>query len=387
MGELHAHAGDVVHREFVRRYALERGHVQVPFDRFDPRLHFARGVAQQVGAPGGERGRVEPDEVGFHAAGERRRGLVGAHEHFASADVEIVGEPDHDRIAGEGALARHAAQFDGGHAAAAPGGQHDDLLAHGDRAGRDLSRQAAVVVQQGVGGFARPADPLHGKAEGLVARAVLDGGALEHFQQRRAQVPGQMLAALDHHVAQKGRHGDVVAARAQAACLGEVLEGVDHRLEGGRVVVDQIHFVHRDRQRRDADEVGEQGVAPGLGREPLAHVDQQHGELGGGGGGDHVAGVLLVARRVGDDEGARAAAEVAVGDVDGDALFALGDQPVGDEREVGGGGSAAPAGAFDSLESVDQQRPAVVEQTPDERALAVIDAAAGEKAQYGIHQK
>ena len=42
-----------------------------------------------------------------------------------------------------------------------------------------------------------------------------------------------------------------------------------------------------------------------------------------GGAGRHVAGVLLVARRVGDDEGALLGREIAVGDVDG-ALLALG---------------------------------------------------------------
>jgi hypothetical protein len=41
-----------------------------------------------------------------------------------------------------------------------------------------------------------------------------------------------------------------------------------------------------------------------------------------------------VARRVGDDVLARAGREVAVGDVDGDALFALGLQAVGEQRQV-----------------------------------------------------
>ena len=45
------------------------------------------------------------------------------------------------------------------------------------------------------------------------------------------------------------------------------------------------------------------------GRAPveLGDVDQHHGGIAAGGGGDHVARVLLVARRVGDDELARAA--------------------------------------------------------------------------------
>jgi hypothetical protein len=43
-------------------------------------------------------------------------------------------------------------------------------------------------------------------------------------------------------------------------------------------------------------------VAPGLGQHALARVDQDHRQVGGRRAGDHVARVLLVARRVGDDE-------------------------------------------------------------------------------------
>ena len=56
--------------------------------------------------------------------------------------------------------------------------------------------------------------------------------------------------------------------------------------------------------------------------------------VGGRGAGDHVARVLLVARRVGDDELALVGGEEAVGDVDGDALLALGRQAVDQQREV-----------------------------------------------------
>ena len=56
--------------------------------------------------------------------------------------------------------------------------------------------------------------------------------------------------------------------------------------------------------------------------------------FGGGRAGDHVARVLNVAGRVGDDELALRRREVAVRDVDGDALLALGAQAVGEQREV-----------------------------------------------------
>ena len=75
-------------------------------------------------------------------------------------------------------------------------------------------------------------------------------------------------------------------------------------------------------------------VPAGLGEDALAGVDQDHREVGRGGAGDHVAGVLLVARGVGDDELALVGGEEPVGDVDGDALLALGGQPVDQQGEV-----------------------------------------------------
>jgi hypothetical protein len=66
-------------------------------------------------------------------------------------------------------------------------------------------------------------------------------------------------------------------------------------------------------------------------------VDEQHDHIGGRGAGDGVAGVLDVARAVREDETPCRGSEIAVGDVDGDALLALGPQAVGEQCEVGPG--------------------------------------------------
>ena len=60
------------------------------------------------------------------------------------------------------------------------------------------------------------------------------------------------------------------------------------------------------------------------------------GQIGGGCAGGHVARVLFVPRRVGDDELAPRRGEIAVRDVDGDALLALGAQAVGQQRKIDG---------------------------------------------------
>jgi len=51
---------------------------------------------------------------------------------------------------------------------------------------------------------------------------------------------------------------------------------------------------------------------------------------------------LLVARGVGDNERAPSGREISIGDVDGDALFALGLQPIEQSREKSISGPLVP---------------------------------------------
>jgi hypothetical protein len=78
--------------------------------------------------------------------------------------------------------------------------------------------------------------------------------------------------------------------------------------------------------------------------------------------------------RVGDDERAPRRREVAVRDVDGDALLALGAQAVGDRGEVGG--AVAPV-AVQRVERVLEDQLGVQQQPADERRLAVVDRPRG----------
>ncbi len=157
-------------------------------------------------------------------------------------------------------------------------------------------------------------------------------------------------------------------------------------LVGGLVVADEVHLVDREHDVPDADQVREVAVAACLREHTLARIDQDHGKVGGGGAGDHVAGVLLVAGGIGDDELALLGREKAVGDVDGDALFALGGESIDQQREV----DFLPLRA-DALGIVLQRGKliledhlGIVEQPADQRRLAIIDAAAGDEAQHRL---
>ena len=136
----------------------------------------------------------------------------------------------------------------------------------------------------------------------------------------------------------------------------------------------------------DAEQRGDDRVAPGLAQHALARVDQHDGEIGGRGAGRHVARVLLVAGRVGDDELALRRGEEAVGDVDGDALLALGLQPVDQQREIDvvAGGAVLARIALQRGKLVLEDLLGVVEQPADQRRLAVVDRTAGQEAQQRL---
>ena len=127
-------------------------------------------------------------------------------------------------------------------------------------------------------------------------------------------------------------------------------------------------------------------VPAGLGEHTLAGVDEDHGDVGGRRAGDHVARVLLVAGGVGDDELAVLGGEEPVGDVDGDALLALGRQAVEQQREVEVAALRADLGrvGLERGEVVLEHEMGLVEQAPDEGALAVVDAAARDEPQQAL---
>ena len=120
-----------------------------------------------------------------------------------------------------------------------------------------------------------------------------------------------------------------------------------------------------------------------LGQHALARIDKNDGEIGGRGAGRHVAGVLLVAGRIGDDERALRGGEEAIGDIDGDALLALGLEPIDQQREIDILAYRAmfPRVAFERGELIVENELLVVEQTADQRRFAIVDGAAGDKTQ------
>ena len=156
-------------------------------------------------------------------------------------------------------------------------------------------------------------------------------------------------------------------------------------VEYSAVEANQVHLVHRHRNVTDAHQSKDVSMSPRLGKDALARVDQQQGGIRLRCAGGHVARVLLVARTVGDDKLALVGFEEAPGDVDRDALLALGHEPVEQQREVE---IALRHTAFAVIEQARElvlvDAVGVVEDSPEQRGFAVIDAAARQQAKLRL---
>jgi hypothetical protein len=195
---------------------------------------------------------------------------------------------------------------------------------------------------------------------------------LEVVQQRRPLVPAHLRRAVDDVVAVQRRDRNERDIR-DVELGDDLAEVACDRVVDGLVELDQVHLVHADHQVADADQRGDVRVTARLLEHSLARVDQDHRHVGGRGARDHVARVLDVAGGVGDDEAALGRREVAVCDVDRDALLALGAQPVCEQGQVHVAVAAAPARLLHVLELVLEDLLGVEQQAPDQGRLAVVD--------------
>ena len=342
-------------------------------------VHPGNGGAQlAAGGPGGHSGgRVE---IVFG------RGCLGgrSHDPVAARYIDLAVQDD----AGAGAR-RHVAGAAGMVEHLGHGGQ----LAAGENLHRRARRYVAcchtapehAAALRGVRGRGRGFfDPLHRESQRQCRVGRRVGQCFKHLQQRGAFVAAPARVGVHHVPALEGRHRHS-GAHVNACGLGKTGQSALDVLPGQHRVLHRVELVHSEHQRVYAQQMGQQAVAAGLRQQgevgvlpvELGGIDQHHGGIGAAGGGDHVARVLLVARRVANDELARFGGEVAVGHVDGDALLALGGQAIGQQGQVG------LAAALHAGQVVLQHGLAVHQQAANQRALAVVHAAAGDELQRG----
>ena len=377
------HPGDVVEPHGGGGRRLEGVDVDKAGHLGHPAAHALAPLQQQVVPARRKLDRRHPHQRRRHLTGPLRR-PVEAGDDVAAADVDRVGRRD-------------------GHGPPRPGRveiavEGDDPLDGGDQARRldahlvaGPERSRADGPRESSEPVVGPDDHLHRQPQrGAVGRTgsgrraccKIDIDLLQVLHQAGAAVPRHVRAALDDAVAAQGRHRDAhrVLQPERPPQLGGL--GRD-RAEAILVVADEVHLVDRHHHRRDAEQAHDQAVATGLGGHAPGCVHEEHSQIRVGGARHHVAGVLLVAGRVSDDEASTRGREVEVGDVDGDSLLPLRLEAVGQQGQVdlpsgvpGGGRVLAHGGQMVVVEEV-----RVVQEPPDERRLAVIHRAAREQAQ------
>ncbi len=371
---------DVVERQGARRQPRVAGDVHAVLDRGHPRADLLRLRFEQIRAAGDQLGTRHPEQPCFELVGHlRRRGDRG--NHVAAADVDLIGQGQRDRITRLGSWLGAFPHHNRVDARFHPRGEYAHPVARMHRAGAHSSAEAAEVR-------AGPVDPLHRHAEPIHRRRAPRLHRLQVVHYRRALVPRHAWSGQDEVVAFERRDrnrphaGDAAAGRERRVLVHDLLEDL-------LLVAHQIHLVNGEQDVADPHHRGDARVPAGLRQHAFPRVDQDDGQFRGRGAGGHVARVLLVPGRVGDDEPAVRRGEEAVGHVDRDALLALGLQPVHQEREVEPRALRAEAArvGFERAELILEHAPRLVEQAADERGLAVVHAAAGDEAQQRPAQK
>ena len=302
-------------------------------------------------------------------------GRLRIGNEVAAADVDRLAKGEGDGLPGNSPGEIAFVGHDTVDAAAHARGQHDDFIARLD---------AAAQHGAGIAAETRPSRLIHCTASrnGRASR----GRALtclEVMQQGRAAIPRHGGTLADDIVAEQRRDRDG-GDRGQAKSLGHRRVGRDDLLKAAFLVVHQVHLVDGQHDLPDAHQGHDRAVPVGLPQHALGRVDQDHRQIGGGRTRRHVARVLLVSRRVGDDEATPRGREETVADIDGDALFALRLQAIDQQREIRhvAEGAVVPAVAGQGRQMVIRNDLGVEQQAADQRALAVVDAAAGDEPQH-----
>ena len=374
--QVHGHRADVVHVQRSRRLVIQRAQVGAVTDGGNEHRHRLAGVLQQIAAMQLKRPLIHPHQRGLRALRNRRRSL-GRNNQIAAADIEFSIEHQRDgkRRNGFGQIA-------------VPGNNALDSCAstrrqHGDRiAGTNGSR--SNLPCKSAERVVRPQHALHRKSKRRSARVDRGRHGLQQLQQRWSLVPIHRIRFVNDVVAlqRAHRHNDPLH---RVAGIGRNLiqNGAEVRLDGaeGRfVVADQIHLVHRHQNVTHAQQRRNVSVTARLDQHSLAGVDQNHRRIGRRRAGCHISRVLLVAGRIGDDELAPRRGEIAVGNIDRDALFAFGAEPVRKQREIDLSRRGRSL-SFNRAHLVFVDGLRIVKQPPDECGLSVVHTAGCREAQ------
>ena len=285
----------------------------------------------------------------------------------AALSEDLLVERDPDRLARLGLHRRHGRvpNLDRLHASDAVGGREEQGVADAQHAGLDTADEDPLLIEL--------VDVLNGKAQRPVHRRGQRREAVKRLQQRRSGIPRHVRRAVRQVVAVAGGHRH--DHRRRHADVFEVARDlVTHLVEAGKVVIHQVHLVDDHGDLPQPQQMQQIGVPARLFAHAFVSIDHQHGGVAAGCPADHVLQELAVSRSVDDDVVAGRGLEPDLGRVDRHSLVAFGLESVQDEGPLQ---RHAPLLADEAqfLELAFRQAAGVMQQTSDQRRLAVVDMA------------
>ena len=209
---------------------------------------------------------------------------------------------------------------------------------------------------------------MYRESEILHVDVAVDFDRFEKFEQGYTLIPWRPCAALHDIIAFERRKGDALQIGDAERCDEPAIFG-GYFIETLTGEIHQVHLVYGKHHVADPQQRHQVAVATGLSDDSAAGIDEDDCEIRCRAARDHVACILFVSRSIGDDEFSPVGREIAIGDIDGDALFAFGLQTVAQQRviDVVAGVAAAFAVPLESVELIFVEFFTVEKQTPDER--------------------
>ena len=296
------------------------------------------------------------------------------YQHFASGHINLVFQSQRYRLRREGIIQLAVVGHDALDARLLARRQCHHLVAFADDTRSYLATETTEVE---VGAKY----VLDGEAEVVEIVVVVDVDGFQKVEQRRAFIPRRTLRLGHHIVAVECRQGD-------ASHIGDAQRS-DKLLVNGYNLVEtllgeiyQVHLVHGQNDVLNAQQRHQEGVSTRLGDDTRTCIHEDNGQVGRRAARNHVARILLVPRRVGNDELAVVGREVAVGYVDGDTLFTFGFQSVQQKGvvDVVAGVTHTLAVALQGVQLVFVQFLAIEQQASYQGGLTVVHRPCRQKA-------
>ena len=360
--------GHVIPRDVVATFGdvFERRGVDDFLDGDDLGVEFLRREFQLRPLADGEVAFAHPEEAGFETVRlDRRVGFV--RSDVSAFDENLLGERDADGLARVRLGLLFAAPIlETGNGTRLVVWRKDEFVADAKRAGVDTARDDPAVVEA--------VHVLHRKTQRQIVHRLRGLEGIEQIGDARASVPRHFGAISRGNIEAIARADRDERVRLHADLREERFVFRNHAVENRRRIVHKVHLVHRDDDLLDAEEREQIPMPPRLLAHPFIRRDQQHRRIRARRTGDHVFQELLMPRRVDDDVRTAGRFELNLCRINRDVLLLLFKERIKKERIL-------KLHAFfltrrlDLLHFAIRQRFRVVENTANERGLAVIDVA------------